>query len=439
MSVLKGDKLTVSIEGASHAQSIGVTMEGFPANFRIDLMLLQNFLTRRAPGNSEYQTPRRESDQPIFKSGLNGNLTNGEPIKAIILNKNANSKDYSLLKKMPRPGHADYTAHVKYKGHEDYRGGGAFSGRMTAPLCIAGGLCKQFLESQNIHITTKIHSIHGNSSDFLSEIKKAKLQKDSVGGIISCTVSGLRAGLGGSLFDGIEGKISNLVFAIPSVKGIEFGAGFKSATLYGSENNDEFYYDELGEVRTRTNNSGGILGGISDGMDVTFNVVLKPTPSIEKKQKTILYESRQQTEISIKGRHDPCIVPRALPCVEAAAAIALTDMFLADSEFRKVQNKAPISKADEASPEAFDIETYRNEIDRIDRQILKLFEARMHVAENIAAFKKNNKKDIVDKSRETKLIKKLADQASPDLWEIDEKLFRTIIKLSCEHQSELID
>lgn len=326
MSIYDGNKLKIRIWGASHTPEIGVAVKGLPPGLEIDLEELQVFLNRRSPGNSCYSSPRKEFDKPIFKSGLIDNITDGEPIEAIILNMDAQPKDYSILKKMPRPGHADYTAHIKYKGNEDYRGGGAFSGRMTAPLCIAGGICKQILAQDNICITTEILSIHGNTYDYFPEIKKAKLLKDSVGGIIKCTISGLTAGYGGPLFDGMESKISSLIFAIPAVKGIEFGAGFASTRLYGSENNDEFYYDSNGNVRTKTNNCGGILGGISNGMDITFNVAIKPTPSIAKTQQTILYDCKETAEISVSGRHDPCIVPRALPCVEAAAAIAVFDI-----------------------------------------------------------------------------------------------------------------
>jgi chorismate synthase len=226
---------------------------------------------------------------------------------------------------VPRPGHADYTAHVKYDGHEDVRGGGAFSGRMTAPLCIAGGILMQILEKDGITFEAEIKEIGGHTEDIYEIIAKAKEAGDSVGGIVQCTIKGLPAGIGGPLFGGVENKISQAVFAIPAVKGIEFGRGFDAARIFGSENNDEYYFD--GEtVKTRTNNHGGILGGITSGMPVTFNVAIKPTPSIAIEQNSISYSKGESVKLAVTGRHDPCIVPRALPCVEAAAAIAVYDL-----------------------------------------------------------------------------------------------------------------
>ena len=338
MSVYKGQTLTLSIFGTSHAPSIGMTLSGIPSEANINLDVLQEFMARRAPGNSPFSTSRKEPDQPEFVSGImprtSGDAeiltTDGSEIKAIIYNRDVKSSDYSKIANTPRPGHADYTAHVKYGGMEDSRGGGAFSGRMTAPLCIAGGICKQLLAESGIYINASIHDIHGNAEDPLSEIKKAQVLRDSVGGTISCTISGLDAGYGGPLFEGLEGRIAEIVYAIPAVKGIEFGAGFESTRMYGSENNDEFYYDERGTVCTRTNNCGGILGGISDGMDIEFRVAIKPTPSIARPQKTIVYDSTEEAVIEVHGRHDPCIVPRAVPCVEAAAAVVITDLVLTE-------------------------------------------------------------------------------------------------------------
>ena len=322
-----GNNIKISIFGQSHSEAIGVTIDGVLAGIKIDIDELQSFLDRRAPGNSKYATKRKEGDKPEFLSGLVDNITCGAPLTAIIRNTNQHSKDYDNLRDCPRPGHADYTAHVKYKGFEDIRGGGHFSGRLTAPLCIAGGIVLQILKEKGITVEAKIKEIHGNSDDPFSEIEKAMKMGDSVGGVISCKVSGMPVGVGEPMFDGLENKISQAVFAVPAVKGIEFGEGFDCTRMYGSENNDDYIYED-GKVVTKTNNNGGIYGGISSGMDITFNVAIKPTPSIAIKQNSISYKDKENKELQIVGRHDPCIVPRALPCIEAAAALAVYDLIL---------------------------------------------------------------------------------------------------------------
>lgn len=327
MSSTYGKNIRISIFGQSHSEAIGVTIDGLPAGIKIDLDQLQQFLDRRAPGKSKYATKRSEADMPEFLSGIVNNITCGAPLTAVIRNRDQRSKDYDHLKDCPRPGHADYTAHVKYKGFEDLRGGGHFSGRLTAPLCIAGGICKQILEQKRIYIQSTIVSIGGNEEHPYDEIEKAMETLDSVGGIIECTATGLPVGIGEPMFDGIENKIAQAVFAIPAVKGIEFGKGFEMAKLHGSETNDSFTYVE-NQVQTKTNYHGGILGGISSGMPVSFRVAVKPTPSISRKQQSISYAKKADQDLTIKGRHDPCIVPRALPCVESAAAIALYDLLL---------------------------------------------------------------------------------------------------------------
>ena len=325
MSSTYGTKVKISIFGQSHSEAIGVTLDGLPAGFRIDMEELQMFMDRRAPGKSKYSTPRKEADQPEFLSGLVGDVTCGAPLTAIIRNTNTRSGDYDNIRDIPRPGHADYTAHVKYGGHEDVSGGGHFSGRLTAPLCIAGGICKQILAAEGITVEAVIKEIGGNSEDPYSAIDEARAAGDSVGGIIECTVTGMPIGVGEPMFDGLENKVAQAVFSIPAVKGIEFGRGFDAARIRGSENNDEFYFDGS-EVKTRTNNHGGILGGITSGMPVVFRVAIKPTPSISIEQNRISYAKGEDAKLAVRGRHDPCIVPRALPCVEAAAAIAIYDL-----------------------------------------------------------------------------------------------------------------
>lgn len=362
MSSTFGESLKITIYGQSHSDSIGVKIEGFPDGFPVDEEKLAAFLERRAPGRDKYSTQRKEPDKAEFLSGITDGHTDGTTIHAVIYNQNRNPKDYSSLADTPRPGHADYTAKMKYGESYNATGGGHFSGRLTAPLCIAGGLCMQWLEAQGITIGAHIASIHGVedsrfdstavTADELTAIKKksfaclddtaaekmqaeilkARSEGNSVGGTVECAAVGLPAGIGEHMFDGLENRISLVMFGIPAVKGIEFGAGFAAADMYGSENNDEFYYDENGKVRTRTNNCGGILGGISNAMPLVFRVAFKPTPSIALTQNTISLERKENTTISIGGRHDPCIVQRAVPCVEAATAVAITDLMLRSSK-----------------------------------------------------------------------------------------------------------
>lgn len=349
MSSIYGENLKLSIFGQSHSEAVGMTLDGIPAGERIDMDALQSFMNRRAPGNSVLSTERKETDCPEFLSGIQDDTTCGAPITAILRNADARPGDYESLKNVPRPGHADYVAEVKYNGYQDYAGGGHFSGRLTAPLCIAGGICRQLLEREGIAVYTRILSIGGISdkgafSEAVSakpfpaaddgqgqrmqeEILKAKADGDSVGGVVQCVITGLPVGLGDPVFGGMENRISQAVFGIPAVKGIEFGSGFAGAGKRGSENNDAYVVEE-GSVKTQTNHAGGILGGITNGAPIDFRVCFKPTPSIAKPQKSVNLSNGEPVELVIKGRHDPCIVPRALPCVEAAAAIAVYDALL---------------------------------------------------------------------------------------------------------------
>ena len=355
MSSMYGNKIKLSIFGQSHGPAIGMTMDDVPAGLPVDLEELQYFLNRRAPGQQDYTTPRREEDRPEFLSGIVDGYTCGAPISAIIRNNNTRSKDYSDLKDCPRPGHADYTAQVKYGGFQDIAGGGHFSGRLTAPLCIAGGLCKQWLEAKGIQIGAHIVAIGGVKdepshfdwvnpqldmigTDFpvlnseagkkmCEAIAAARADGDSVGGIIECAVTGLPAGIGDPMFGGMESRIAQIVYGIPAVKGLSFGSGFTGSHLRGSENNDAFSVID-GKVVTTSNHCGGILGGITTGMPIVFEVAIKPTPSIVKPQQSISLGTMENKTLEIKGRHDPCIVPRAVPVVEAAAAIAVFDALI---------------------------------------------------------------------------------------------------------------
>ena len=350
MSSVYTGNLTVAIFGQSHAPAIGVTIDGLPAGLPVDLDALQQFLRRRAPGQNAWSTPRKEADAPEILCGLSNGRTCGAPLTAIIRNTNTRSGDYDNLRDTPRPGHADYTAQMKFSGAQDVAGGGHFSGRLTAPLCIAGGICLQLLKTQGITIRARIISVGAVTDDspFLSpvgekafpavsdaaaaamqaEIAAARADGDSVGGMIECVVEGLPAGIGDPMFGGLENLISRAIFAIPAVKGIEFGAGFAAARMRGSENNDPFRV-ENGVVVTETNHCGGILGGISDGMPIVFRAAFKPTPSIARQQRSVSLGQMENKTLVIQGRHDPCIVPRAVPCVEAAAAIAVLDAVMA--------------------------------------------------------------------------------------------------------------
>ncbi len=330
MSNSFGERYRFTIFGQSHAPAIGVTIEGLPAGFAPDMEKLAAFLARRAPGKGRYSTTRSEADAPEFVAGLVDGHTCGAPVTAIIRNTNTRSEDYAELYRVPRPGHADFAAAVKYGLARDVAGGGQFSGRLTAPLCIAGGLALQLLAEEGVSISARIASIGGETEPqaIQAVLEAAKAAGDSVGGLVECVCQGVPAGLGEPMFGGMENRIAQAVFAIPAVKGVEFGAGFAVAGMRGSENNDPFYFDELGVVRTRTNHHGGILGGITSGMPIVFRAAFKPTPSIALEQDSVDLTAHESVKLSVKGRHDPCIVLRAAPCVEAAAAAAIYDALL---------------------------------------------------------------------------------------------------------------
>ncbi|HHU23011.1 MAG TPA: chorismate synthase [Clostridiales bacterium] len=357
MSNTLGEKIKVTIFGQSHSEAIGVVIDGLPSGFRPDMEEVAAFMARRAPGLSELSTSRREEDKPQIISGLVDGATCGAPVCTVINNSDVRSGDYGKLKTVPRPSHADYTAMIKYSGYNDIRGGGQFSGRLTAPLCFAGALCLQLLAECGITVGAQILEIGGvgdlpldpvrvspeglyaiRSKTFpvnddtagekmREEILKAKQDMDSVGGIIRCYAIGLLPGLGEPMFHGLENRLASAVFGIPGVRGVSFGAGFAAARMRGSEHNDPFEIND-GKVRTKTNNHGGILGGISSGMPVVMDVAIKPTASIGIPQNTVDLNTMENTVVTIGGRHDPCIVPRAVPCVEAAVAITLLDMLI---------------------------------------------------------------------------------------------------------------
>ena len=330
MSSIYGRRLRVSVFGQSHSTAIGVTLDGFPAGYMVDEDELSEFMARRAPGRDRYSTPRREANAVEFISGISDGYTCGATITAIIRNTNTRPSDYCDIPDVPRPSHADYTSLIKYGPHADFTGGGHFSGRLTAPLCVAGALSLGLLRKQGVNVSAfpvEIGGISGTVDEMREAIDAARKAGDSVGGIVECCAEGVPAGLGDPMFDGMENRIAAAVFGIPAVRGIEFGAGFAAARMRGSDHNDAFVIDGSA-AGTATNRHGGILGGITSGMPVVFRVAMKPTPSIALEQDSVSLSRMEPVKLSIKGRHDPCIVLRAVPCIESACAIALLDAWL---------------------------------------------------------------------------------------------------------------
>ena len=355
MSGMWGNKIKISIFGESHGNAIGINIDGLEPGFEINLDKVSSEMKRRAPGRSNLSTPRKEADEPEILSGFFQGKTTGTPLCAIIRNNNTKSKDYGKLKDIMRPGHADYTGKIRYNDFNDYRGGGHFSGRITASIVFAGAICKQILEAKGIKIVSHIKSI-GTIEDksfldeeiteefinsymskelpLMDELKEEAMRKeillakeelDSIGGTVECAVLGIEPGIGNPFFDSVESTLAHLMFSIPAVKGIEFGRGFELTQMRGSQANDSMYFS--GEkVLTKTNNNGGILGGITNGMPVIFKVAIKPTSSILKSQNTVNINTGEETVLEVNGRHDPCIVQRALPVIEAATAIGILDL-----------------------------------------------------------------------------------------------------------------
>lgn len=354
MSSTWGTNIELSIFGESHGKAIGIIMGNLPAGIKLDMEDIHRQMKRRAPGLNKMSTPRQEKDEVQIMSGVIDNVTTGAPLCAMIYNSDQHSKDYSLLKECMRPGHSDYPAYIKYKGFNDVRGGGHFSGRLTAPIVFAGTIAKQILKQQGIIIGAHIQSIKDvyddsfgveitkqDIEDMLQQqyptlcshvfermqetIEQARLNQDSVGGTIECAILNMPEGIGNPFFDSVESHLSPLLFSIPAVKSVSFGLGEKITELYGHEANDEYYYDGK-TVKTKTNHNGGITGGITNGMPIIFKVGIKPTPSISQVQQTVNVQTKENTELKITGRHDPCIVPRAVVVVESMAALGILDM-----------------------------------------------------------------------------------------------------------------
>lgn len=358
MSSVFGDRIKMTIFGESHGPAIGLVIDGLPAGFALDLEAINLEMARRAPGQNELSTARKEKDAYIIESGFFSGKTTGMPLCALIYNDDQKSKDYSLLQNIMRPGHGDYTGRIKYKGFNDYRGGGSFSGRLTAPLVFMGAVAKQLLATKNITIGSHIASVAGiadkafnplgETAEALCGLSKkvfpvidglageamieaimlAKKQKDSVGGSIECMVIGMPEGLGEPYFDSVESRLAHVLFSVPAVKALEFGTGFGLSTMRGSEANDPLYM-ENDKVRSKTNNNGGVLGGITNGMPLLFKVGIKPTPSIALPQTTVDMAQKSTAVLEITGRHDPCIVQRAVPVIEAVTAWTILDLLLA--------------------------------------------------------------------------------------------------------------
>lgn len=351
-----GRNIKISIFGESHGKAIGVNIGGFPAGIDLDMDFIQNEMARRRPGR-EFATKRSETDIPEILSGVLNGKTTGAPICAIIRNNDTRSSDYSQYENIPRPSHADYPARLRYKGFSDIRGGGHFSGRLTAPLVFAGALCKAYLETKGIAVGAHLYSIgevfdtpfdpvnitadmlntlYNKTFPVISDTSAEKMKtvisdaadnKDSIGGIIECAVTGITGGIGSPIYCGVENILSSILFGIPAVKGVEFGDGFGLARMYGSNANDAYRYRD-GKLITETNLNGGILGGITTGMPVIFRTAIKPTPSVSKPQLTADLKTGELSELVIKGRHDPCIAVRAVAAVEAAAAVGIAELIL---------------------------------------------------------------------------------------------------------------
>ena len=353
MSNSIGTNFKVTSFGESHGDCIGVIVDGCPAGLKLDLIQIQEELNRRRPGQSKLSTSRDEKDRAEILSGVFNGKTTGAPICMIIWNKDRDSSIYEEFKRKPRPGHADYTAQIRYGGHNDYRGGGRFSGRITASYVMAGAIAKQLLQILDIEIIAYTKALGGThmpertlkeiknkteinavrcpdletAEKMVRAIEKAKKEGDSLGGVVECVILGVPVGLGQPIFDNLESDLSKALFSIPAVKAVEFGEGILAASLKGSENNDQYSINQ-NRVISRSNNAGGIIGGISTGMPIKCRVFIKPTPSILKKQKTVNLETWEETTIQIKGRHDPSIVPRAVPVVENVIALVIADHVL---------------------------------------------------------------------------------------------------------------
>jgi chorismate synthase len=320
----------VHIFGESHGESVGVVIDGCPAGLSLTAEDLLPDLERRKGGKQKGTTPRQEADFPFFKSGVFNDKTTGAPITIFFENNNTRSEDYQKQRSFPRPGHADWVAHQKYGGNEDYRGGGHFSARLTTGLVAAGAIAKKLMNG--VTIAAEVTEV-GGEPGIEAGLQKAIDAKDSVGGIVECIVNGLPVGLGEPFFDSVESQLAHVMFAIPAVKGVEFGAGFAAAKMFGTQHNDAI---ENMEGKTTTNHAGGVVGGISNGNPLVFRLAIKPTASTPKEQNSLNWETGQMENFSIKGRHDLCVALRAPVIVEAMTALVLADFMMLEQKIKRV-------------------------------------------------------------------------------------------------------
>ena len=505
ISSTTGKKLIITIGGGSHEKAMTLKMEGLPEGYIIRGQRIHDILERRAPGNSPLSTSRKEADLPLLKyvdsyvpidSNTDFAIPHSGQLEFVIKNENFKVKDYNL--KLPRPGHADLPAFIKYGDSVNMSGGGPFSGRMTAMLTLAGAVAAEILTYHNIYIGSSVLSIGkcqgtpinplapvdaGLTAEMEAEILKAKENGDSVGGVIEGFATGIPVGIGGPLFHGMESNLANLLFGIPAIKGVEFGKGFRAARMNGSDNNDDILAFNNEKIITETNNCGGILGGISTGMPLTLRVAIKPTPSIEKPQKTVNVISGQPEILSIHGRHDPCIIPRARVVVEATMAVGILDMMLKSDEiepfesineerkkFAKSEGNEHLYISGNAHPNAGHhhksnfmgagianahngvvhdnslpdtimdfhqedcvkgLDEMRQEIDKIDQQIVRLLNQRMTVAKQVAEYKKENNIAVHDGGRESKILAKVGEDY--------QDIYREIFKVSKNLQKKITD
>ncbi|MEG2413667.1 MAG: chorismate synthase [Clostridia bacterium] len=354
MSGMWGNKLKLSIWGESHGEAIGIVVDGLPSGIVLDMQAIEKEMARRAPNGGEFSTQRKEADKVEILSGFFDGHTTGTPLCAMIRNSNTRSADYGKTKDLPRPSHSDYGYYVQSNGNNDFRGGGHSSGRITAPLVFAGAICKQLLRERGIEICSHLLNVgnvrdtrfgvdipqeltkrlqdmalplidSGKEKEIAQVVADARKQGDSVGGGIEVAICGVSAGVGQPFFNSIESTLAGLLFSVPAVKGIEFGNGFAMTEMFGSQANDQFCLQD-GKIKTITNNNGGVCGGIANGMPIVFNVAIKPTPSIYKEQQSVNLATMQEEKLTIEGRHDPCIVVRALPVIESVAAIAIYEL-----------------------------------------------------------------------------------------------------------------
>ena len=407
----------ITIFGQSHDSEIGVIIDGLPAGITPDKDAIDELLERRRPGQSDLTTPRCEADEPHIEFGIENGITTGKQIRVSFKNFDTRGKDYDQFRVTPRPSHADYLAVQKYGEAHDIAGGGRFSGRLTLPLTFAGAVCLQMLREIGVEIQAKLVEVEGAKEDIEEHIKCARDEGDSVGGVIELTATGLPAGIGEHPYGGVEPILSQLLFAIPGVRGVEFGAGFKAAQMRGSKHNDLWIVDEDGSLKTETNNAGGVVAGMTTAMPLVIRVAFKPTPSIACSQKTANLETGQQEVLAITGRHDPCIAVRAVPVVEAAVAIGLLNLINLDSGNRDCE-----------------LAELRKSIDVLDIELMRLINQRMSVSESIGEYKEKHNMAICDQDREREIIDRLKGDSSEEDARYIEDIFTRIFEWSRKRQ-----